>query len=151
MHKNAFQSTHSVGSGTCAGKFPFIDACDFNPPTPWGVGQRYMATGSAIFYFNPPTPWGVGHAAPRFLMCPSNFNPPTPWGVGRFVPPNDDKNSQYFNPPTPWGVGPRLCLAGRLGLDFNPPTPWGVGRQTVSRQTCKNGRFQSTHSVGSGT
>ena len=34
--------------------------------------------------------------------------------------------------------------------NFNPPTPWGVGRVLDSVQKRLN-RFQSTHSVGSGT
>ena len=55
-----------------------------------------------------------------------------------------------FNPPTPWGVGLTQSSAAQHQSNFNPPTPWGVGRQRSGCCGCLR-RFQSTHSVGSGT
>ena len=56
----AFQSTHSVGSGTKAFT-PFIpDTLNFNQPTPWGVGHFVKISVLYMHDFNPPTPWGVG-------------------------------------------------------------------------------------------
>ena len=81
----------------------------------------------------------------------NDFNPPTPWGVGPRMRFYTSTSRRYFNPPTPWGVGrqPR-GRPDHVWLHFNPPTPWGVGHSSP-RKTRWTRRFQSTHSVGSGT
>ena len=57
---------------------------DFNPPTPWGVGQRRTACvkDTHIISIHPLRgEWDVGNA--RHDKKSRHFNPPTPWGVGR--------------------------------------------------------------------
>ena len=168
----AFQSTHPVWGGTAGPITQTIhggisihpprvgwdidnicaklDAIDFNPPTPCGVGPRAdISCPRWSANFNPPTPCGVGRrdknpnktrgqfqsthpvwGGTRFsnqsLGDSPDFNPPTPCGVGRDGR-RGSQNGCHFNPPTPCGVG-RNCWAYRLGVDdFNPPTPCGVG------------------------
>ena len=146
---SVFQSTHSVGSGTFPCVPPPCSRYYFNPPTPWGVGPDKVILTPTCSDFNPPTPWGVGLY--RFARSPVHldFNPPTPWGVGLLCYPALVVVVN-FNPPTPWGVGHTPLTFSAISSDFNPPTPWGVGRiiNPLPRQQKK---FQSTHSVGSGT
>ena len=81
--------------------------------------------------------------------CILDFNPPTPWGVGRIVP-RKKLVCGYFNPPTPWGVGLFRLFGNFLNQRFQ--STHSVGSGTVVNQPVELAKaFQSTHSVGSGT
>ena len=105
-------------------------ACNFNPPTPCGVGPSGSASGNIEEYFNPPTPCGVGLL---LLSCGIRgviFQSTHPvWG-GTFF--------QFFmicilhisiHPPRVGWDGSAPCPS-RRPRHFNPPTPCGVGRYT---------------------
>ena len=122
----AFQSTHSVGSGTGRGIIMGMLYGYFNPPTPWGVGQQPYAALRGIRHFNPPTPWGVGPLRAFISAFMSHFNPPTPWGVGRYAS-RRLLCTLLFQSTHSVGSGTKTSDKTCPRLNFNPPTPWGVG------------------------
>ena len=107
--EHAFQSTHSVGSGTrhhhpaalipCISIHPLRGEWDalkivtvvafsisIHPLRgEWDRGEQTHDL--FIGHFNPPTPWGVGRVFRLVTGMVCDFNPPTPWGVGRLPPP----------------------------------------------------------------
>ena len=150
----AFQSTHPARGGTSRRFGCGAGGCNFNPPTPRGVGLRgvLVEAAKAAFQsthparggtpvpqtphshqsdFNPPTPRGVGRIRAHDLRAADHFNPPTPRGVGR-IRAHDLRAADHFNPPTPRGVGLSIFRAMPPGRNFNPPTPRGVGRQGLA-------------------
>ena len=79
---------------------------NFNPPTPYGVGQRFDVMDPTLTDFNPPTPYGVGldkqRRADRHFAI--SIHPPRMgWDVRFALEINREGD---FNPPTPYGVGP---------------------------------------------
>ena len=147
----AFQSTHSVGSGTTGrrgqqGSFyisihplrgewdltslrRMMHGCNFNPPTPWGVGRKIdkrKNPSSNISIHQLRGEWDEPEQTPKRFL--SHFNPPTPWGVGLTL--HFDARLRRVISIHPlrgeWDL--RFCCLRHTRHNFNPPTPWGVGR-----------------------
>ena len=84
--KALFQSTHPVWGGTIAGHQNCLGLCDFNPPTPCGVGHGRVHTrpGSRIFQSTHPV-WG-GTSLHAIYCCTKviSIHPPrVGWDYGR--------------------------------------------------------------------
>ena len=101
-------------------------------------------------YFNPPTPWGVGRT---WMFMPSfyeAFQSTHSVGSGTYM----DVYAKFLRGISIHPLRGEWDSIGRAAVyascHFNPPTPWGVGRSTLSICT-RTSKFQSTHSVGSGT
>ena len=150
-----------------------LSGTNFNPPTPWGVGplaSRASKTDWIIsihplrgewdtrFYtaidqyddFNPPTPWGVGlRPVTRHGRLPT-FQSTHSVGSGTFGRPRRPKARNISIHPLR-GEWDQVRFTARIRQrHFNPPTPWGVGQDAHDGLLAVT-RFQSTHSVGSGT
>ena len=101
-------------------------------------------------HFNPPTPWGVGRNNKRSALYHGRFQSTHSVGSGTCVVVISFADTEISIHPLrgEWDAG---CMSHPAFLsNFNPPTPWGVGRGRKHLRYCQ-GRFQSTHSVGSGT
>ena len=73
----------------------------FNPPTPWGVGQRVRDADAGLHHFNPPTPWGVGPAAVMVRSAKLKFQSTHSVGSGTYLTYDEYVAMGDFNPPTP--------------------------------------------------
>ena len=167
-----FQSTHPVWGGTWSVALPWRLSCDFNPPTPCGVGLSHsgLVQSSSLFQSTHPV-WGGtvgGYNDPA--LCAISIHPPrVGWDKKHKTaavifkisihPPRvgwDRKhytlrlNSQIsIHPPrVGWDLFPPGHCPGER--HFNPPTPCGVGR-VIAFLGHQFTQFQSTHPVWGGT
>ena len=154
-------------------ELPNYFGCNFNPPTPCGVGLSSFRKMLLLPQdFNPPTPCGVGLLLISFLLIFTSFQSTHPVRGGTeygyhqgtqdvisIHPPRAGWDARFkiigvrvvhFNPPTPCGVGQLSPCPLHQRSYFNPPTPCGVG---LSPPLSFGGihRFQSTHPVRGGT
>ena len=118
LRRAIFQSTHPVRGGTISPPLSSISRCNFNPPTPCGVGPRLPAD---------PRPSG------RISIHP----PRAGWDCRLWCFP---PCSCYFNPPTPCGVGPEQDVSQLVGnsISIHPPRAgWDVALAPVKNSTRK--------------
>ena len=124
---------------------------NFNPPTPWGVGQPRrikMANTFTISIHPLRGEWdGVKNNTAVGYLAISIHPLRGEWDARYPV-----ENVSYFSFQSTHSVGSGTDTIGRRlhANDFNPPTPWGVGLRNGGMGAYRR-RFQSTHSVGSGT
>ena len=122
-----FQSTHPVWGGTPLPESFRRQTCDFNPPTPCGVGLSPGRNCPGHFYFNPPTPCGVGHKPDTRPFAKTSFQSTHPvWGGTGGAAGTLRAGGISIHPPRA-GWDPCIGHVLQRRVDFNPPTPCGVG------------------------
>ena len=142
-----FQSTHSVGSGTTKSYLQTMTKSHFNPPTPWGVGQSGLLSTAITFNFNPPTPWGVGLDFVHVnlaCICISIHPLRGEWDA----PPLCLLRLRFISIHPLRGTSSNIPMRAVLVISIHP-----LRGEWDSAGSCFGSlhRFQSTHSVGSGT
>ena len=114
-----------------------IQALDFNPPTPWGVGPIRGQRLTSTFPFQSTHPVGGGTEELWWVGDYSDISIHPPrggWDIGGNL--NATLVFISIHPPR-GGWDDRLGWTGQRSCYFNPPTPWGVGRLPTDGYQCQ--------------
>ena len=150
LHGIRFQSTHSVGSGTRrADRFARIAAISIHPLRgEWDCRSRRSNRKNC--HFNPPTPWGVGRGTGTRAFYRILFQSTHSVGSGTSASEQPVKVSAISIHPLR-GEWDNWCKWSDkpINISIHPLRgEWDVALVFV---ISSRSRFQSTHSVGSGT
>ncbi len=149
--RERFQSTHPVRGGTRSRSSLRLEPCDFNPPTPCGVGHQSAVDfprRSSISIHPPRAGWDFRCGA-ESRAC-RNFNPPTPCGVGPRISFTTLICSRFQSTHPVRGGTPGCGEAGnRIAISIHPPRAGWDAYGPRAPRLC--GVFQSTHPVRGGT
>ena len=146
-----FQSTHPVRGGTPVDELGrVVVPISIHPPRAgWDLpdGSSYCN----ICDFNPPTPCGVGRAPfDRGSLGEADFNPPTPCGVGRWAKSPVSRCFGFQSThPVRGGTPLEMLALVEATISIHPPRAGWDARHLLRRIGFQI--FQSTHPVRGGT